>query len=142
MNILTIGLPDKIGRLFDLLHSQSSSNQIKHSYTKDDAIESIKDNATRWDWIVIQGYDDPEQWKSVLCAVNASASDTPITVLSSHIDGTRLKTPVCSMHNNGNGLSISRCAMQNLLEEEKRPIPNTVDQQPAPMVFEYHSPCR
>lgn len=144
MNILTIGVSQKISALLNLFTSSENEHMVKHTLNKSDALGLIKDNRRTWDWIIIQGHDDPEQWKSVLCAVNANASNTPITVLSSHIDGTRLKTPVCSMHNNGNELSISRCAMQSMLQEEKPAIhvPKQDNSRPAPIVFEYHAPCR
>lgn len=142
MNILTIGIDSKVSSILDLLQPQSNSHQITHLYNKDEAIDTIKYGNNNWDWIIIQGNDDPGHWKSILCAVNANASNTPITVLSSHIDGTRLRTPVCSMHDHGNGLSVSRCAMQSLLEDEKRPIVAEADEQTTPIVFEYHSPCR
>ncbi len=145
MNILTIGVSQKISALLNMFTNPESKHMVKHTINKSDALGLIKDNRRTWDWIIIQGHDDPEKWKSILCAVNANASNTPITVLSSHIDGTRLKTPVCSMHNNGHDLSITRCAMQSMLQEDK-PAINVQKQQdntrPTPIVFEYHAPCR
>ena len=142
MNILTVGLHNNVTGILNMLHDVDNQHCVKHLYEKDEAINAIKNKAIKWDWIIIQGHDDPGQWKSILCAVNANAANTPITVLSSHIDGTRLRTPVCSMHNNGNGLSVSRCAMHSLLHEEKEPINVKQDHQPDPIVFEYHAPCR
>jgi len=133
MNILTIGISDSVSNILNIIKAQNNEHEIIHL-----------DNSKNWDWIIVQGHDDPGHWKSILCAVNANASSTPITVLSSHIDGTRLRTPVCSMHSNGKGggLSVSRCAMQSLLENEKQPLVNEAEERAAPIVFEYHSPCR
>ena len=144
MNILTIGISDSVSNILNIIKAENNEHEIIHLDTRDDAINAIKDNSKNWDWIIVQGHDDPGHWKSILCAVNANASSTPITVLSSHIDGTRLRTPVCSMHSNGNGggLSVSRCAMQSLLENEKQPLVNETEERTAPIVFEYHSPCR
>ena len=142
MNILTIGIDNSVSNILNVFESQVNEHKVTHLYNKDEALYAIKDNSNEWDWIIIQGHDDPGHWKSILCAVNANATNTPITVLSSHIDGTRLRTPVCSMHNNGEGLSVSRCAMQSLLEEEKPPIVSHTEEAAAPIVFEYHSPCR
>ncbi|MCW9013935.1 MAG: hypothetical protein OQL06_09145 [Gammaproteobacteria bacterium] len=144
MNILTIGIKNSISDLFNLLFIESQAHNIQHTDKKDEALEIIKSTERFWDWIIIQGHDDPEHWKSILCAVNANAENTPITVLSSHIDGTRMRTPVCSMHNNGNGMSISRCAMQSLLEDESPPLKVAPKKttSPTPIVFEYHAPCR
>ncbi len=142
MNILTIGTHDNITQVFNLLNTLTNAVNITHVIKKDDALSLIKERRKHWDWIIIQGHDDPGHWKSILCALNASAMNTPITVISSHIDGTRLKTPVCSMHSDGEGLSVSRCAMQNLLNEEKPPTKIKVAEGPTPIVFEYHSPCR
>ena len=142
MNILTVGLQDNVTNVLNMLHSDNNEHCIQHLFDKEEALIAIRNTAIKWDWIIIQGHDDPGQWKSILCAVNANAGNTPITVLSSHIDGTRLKTPVCSMHNNGNGLSVSRCAMHSLLHEEKEPIDVKHERHPDPIVFEYHAPCR
>ena len=141
MNILTIGIQQNVSYILDHFRDDDH-HSITHLYSKDEALSTIKDNKQSWDWIIIQGHDDPGHWKSILCAVNANASNTPITVISSHIDGTRLKTPVCSMHDDGNGIKVSRCAMQNLLQDEKPPINIEIEDKPAPIVFEYHSPCR
>lgn len=145
MNILTIGVRNNILKLLNNLIYETCNNVI-HIYEKDKALQIIKDTRLIWDWIILQGHDNPDHWKSILCAVNASATDTPITILSSHIDGTKLHTPVCSMHKNNENddIIVSRCAMQNLLSEEKN---NTVQQQeqtenPSPIIFEYHAPCR
>jgi hypothetical protein len=142
MNILTIGIDDGVSSILNNFQSPSSEHHITHLCNKDEAINTIRDESKSWDWIIIQGHDDPGHWKSILCAVNANATNTPITVLSSHIDGTRLRTPVCSMHNNGDNMTVSRCAMQSLLENEKRPLVGRVDDETTPIVFEYHSPCR
>jgi hypothetical protein len=142
MNILTIGISDSVSHILNIINSQNREHEIIHLDNRDDALRAIKNSSNNWDWIIVQGHDDPGHWKSILCAVNANASNTPITVLSSHIDGTRLRTPVCSMHNNGGGLSVSRCAMQSLLENEKQPLINETEERTAPIVFEYHSPCR
>lgn len=142
MNILTIGIDDSVSNILNIFDTPSGEHEVKHLVDRDDALRTIKDSRKNWDWIIIQGHDDPGHWKSILCAVNANASNTPITVLSSHIDGTRLRTPVCSMHNNGEGLSVSRCAMQSLLESEKQPLINEPEEATTPIVFEYHSPCR
>lgn len=142
MNILTIGIDEGVFSILNRLNSSFRAHYITHLYDKNDALETIKNGHTNWDWIIIQGHDDPGHWKSILCAVNAAATNTPITVLSSHIDGTRLRTPICSMHDNGDGLSVSRCAMQSLLEDERPPIAADSDEKTAPIIFEYHSPCR
>ena len=144
MNILTIGVNNSVNTIFSLLFANSRTHNHRHIDEKEEALQLIKNTEQLWDWIIIQGHDNPEHWKSILCAVNANAENTPITVLSSHIDGTRLRTPVCSMHNNGKGMSISRCAMQNLLENESPAINAAPDKssKPAPMIFEYHAPCR
>ena len=142
MNILTIGIDSNVTSMLDALHASSNDNQITHLFRKEDAIAAIKNRAPDWDWIIIQGHDDPDHWKSILCAVNANSSNTQITVLSSHIDGTRLKTPVCSMHNEGGQMSVSRCAMQNLLEQDQRAITSHAEDKTTPIIFEYHSPCR
>ena len=142
MNILTIGIDDSVSNILNIFDTPNGEHEVKHLVDRDDALRTIKDSRKNWDWIIIQGHDDPGHWKSILCAVNANASNTPITVLSSHIDGTRLRTPVCSMHNNGGGLSVSRCAMQSLLENEKQPLINEPEEATTPIVFEYHSPCR
>ncbi len=144
MNILTIGLAQNTIDLFEAF-SFNPSNRVVHLHEKDRALLSIKDARNLWDWIILQGHDDPAHWKSILCAVSANASSTQVTVLSSHIDGTRLKTPVCSMHSGkDNKLTVSRCAMQNLLQQENdlasRPVAEPVT--PAPIIFEYHAPCR
>ena len=151
MNILTIGLHDNVSEVFNKLVFDTCNNIIQ-VFDKENALQLLRNNNNIWDWIIIQGHDDPEHWKSILCAVNAHARSTPITVLSSHIDGTKLKTPVCSMHRNkqNNQMVVSRCAMQNLLQEEDRPEPRIHRPQNnhnqldilAPIVFEYHAPCR
>ena len=144
MNILTIGITSSVVKVLEILGSNGQDILVTHADDQLHAHELIEnnDNDWDWDWVLIQGHDDPDHWKSILCKINAIASNTPITIVSSHIDGTRLKTPVCSMHNNGNGLSIGHCAMQNLLEEEKPAINSTTEPQESPIVFEYHSPCR
>lgn len=143
MNILTIGLGQNMVELLDSI-ALNSSNRILHLFDSERALLTIKDARNVWDWIILQGHEDPERWKSVLCAAHANASNAQITVLSSHIDGTRLKTPVCSMHTgNDNSLTVSRCAMQSLLQQEHSSRPAIERKKsPAPMVFEYHAPCR
>ena len=142
MNILTIGIDNSVSNILNIFNSSDYEHEVTHLSSRDEALLAIKDTSKNWDWIIIQGHDDPGHWKSILCAVNANATNTPITVLSSHIDGTRLRTPVCSMHNNGGGMSVSRCAMQSLLEDEKPPLVNEAEDVTTPIVFEYHSPCR
>lgn len=151
MNILTIGLGQNSIDLFDML-APGHTNRVIHLFDRDQALLTIKDVRFFWDWVILQGHDNPEHWKSILCAINASARDTAITVLSSHIDGTRLNTPVCSMHNDDNNqLTVSRCAMQSLLQQDgastrvKPRQPEHIREEtpaPTPIVFEYHAPCR
>lgn len=143
MNILTIGLAQNTIELFDAF-SINPSNRVVHLHEKSRALHSIKDVRNLWDWIILQGHDDPGHWKSILCALNASACSTQVTVLSSHIDGTRLKTPVCSMHSGKDKqLTVSRCAMQNLLQQETDLASQQIEtNKPAPIIFEYHAPCR
>ncbi len=145
MNILTIGLAQNTIDLFDTF-SFDSTNRVVHLHEKDRALHSIKDVRNLWDWIILQGHDDPGHWKSILCALNANASNIQVTVLSSHIDGTRLKTPVCSMHSGKDKkMTVSRCAMQNLLQQEQDndlASRHVELDKPAPIIFEYHAPCR
>ena len=144
MNILTIGLNQNTIEIFNQL-STNPVNKVLHLTNREKAIITIKDVRLLWDWIVLQGSDEPSYWKSILCAINSSPQHSQITVLSSHIDGTRLTTPVCSMHSSDdNKLTVSRCAMQSILQQEPS-IPYTPEnstQEPAPIVFEYHAPCR
>lgn len=142
MNILTIGIDSAVSTMLDAMQTDSVNNSVLHLMDRDEAINAIKNDGKQWDWVIIQGHDEPDHWKSILCAVTASAANTQITVLSSHIDGTRLRTPVCSMHSDGEHLTVSRCAMQNLLEQDKRPIANHAEEKTTPIIFEYHSPCR
>lgn len=146
MNILTIGLEQSTIDMFDML-APNNTNRIKHLYDKNQALLSIRDSRNYWNWIILQGHDNPEHWKSILCAINASTTNTSITVLSSHIDGSKLRTPVCSMHSDENdNLAISRCAMQSLLQQDRstNPVEQIRAESPTatPIVFEYHAPCR
>jgi len=144
MNILTIGLQEKFTEIFNQLVIETCNNLL-HVYEKENALKIIKSGTNIWDWIIIQGHDNPEHWKSVLCAVNAHSNGTQITVLSSHLDGTKLKTPVCSMHKSDtdNEMVVSRCAMQSMLQEQPLThLPNEDIEPVSPIVFEYHAPCR
>ena len=144
MNILTIGLQEKFTDIFNQLVIETCNNLL-HVYEKEKALKIIKSSTNIWDWIIIQGHDNPEHWKSILCAVNAHSNDTQITVLSSHLDGTKLKTPVCSMHKSDtdNEMVVSRSAMQSMLQEQ--PASQSLREEvelTSPIVFEYHAPCR
>lgn len=144
MNILTIGLGQNMIDLLDTL-VLTPNNRVLHLFDEERALLTVKDVRNVWDWIILQGHDNPDQWKSILCAAHANASSAQITVLSSHIDGTRLKTPVCSMHTGSdNKLTISRCAMQSLLHQDHHSPRPSIEQKtsPTPIVFEYHAPCR
>ncbi len=143
MNILTVGLPKPSIHMLDQLCC-NSSNHILHIDDRKRALSTLREIRNYWDWIILQGSDNPADWKSILCSINSNAVRSQITVLSHHIDGTRLKTPVCSMHSNKQGkLSVSHCAMQNILQQEHSTIMDDIKtDETSPIVFEYHAPCR
>ena len=141
MNILTIGLNSETIRLFNLL-SVNSISQIWHTSSRENAISSIQNQNNHWDWIVLQGSDEDGYWRSVLCAIHARMEQTPVTILSSHIDGRRLKAPMCSISTDAHSIGIDHCALQSLLFDD-RPATSSVSQaEDMPIVFSYHAPCR